>query len=258
MKSRAIVESINSSVVGPVKAASFLRRIRNMVARYPSIYIPAIRLTGRRDFVVRRNTELVIEGYPRSGNSFAHAAFRLAQNRPICLAHHCHAPAQVIAAHRWQIPALVIFREPDDAVKSLLLFSPEIYTTKEAYREYVNFYEPLLQIREGYVLASFETVTKDFGEVIRSVNSRFETEFNDFYHSEVMVKKVFAEVDRIARITSGTNKPAYDVLQRNDYRERLSSLQARISIQLLEDKQVAKQRAKAKILHDTLLGLSDV
>lgn len=258
MKNRAESKLINLPWHDSTKVASFNRRLRNIIACYPRIYIPAIKFTSRRDFVIRRNTELVIEGYPRSGNSFAHAAFRLAQNRPISIAHHCHAPAQVMMANRWKIPALVIFRDPDDAVRSLLIFSPEMYTVNEAYREYINFYQPLLKIRDSYVLASFESVTKELSAVIRCVNERFETEFKEFSHSEEMVNRAFTEVNRIARETSGANKPAYDILQREEYRSKLSVIKTRIQNKIYEDKAVAKLRAQAKKLHKTLLDLSDL
>jgi hypothetical protein len=56
---------------------------------------------------VSRTTEIVIEGYPRSGNTFAVVAFRLAQGREIEIAHHLHAAAQIKRAARLDVPAFI-------------------------------------------------------------------------------------------------------------------------------------------------------
>ena len=64
---------------------------------------------------------VVIEGFPRSGNSFARRAFIMAQDETFDvtrIAHHLHVPAQVIRAARWRIPTLVLIRRPKDAVLS--------------------------------------------------------------------------------------------------------------------------------------------
>src|SRR2546427_7470725 len=55
-------------------------------------------------------TDILIEGFPRSANSFSVAAFRLAQGPPVEVAHHTHAPANAIAAFRRHIPALILIR----------------------------------------------------------------------------------------------------------------------------------------------------
>jgi hypothetical protein len=57
---------------------------------------------------VSRTTQLVIEGYPRLGNTFAVVAFLQAQKEDVRIAHHLHAPAQVIRAARWRIPTIVL------------------------------------------------------------------------------------------------------------------------------------------------------
>jgi len=87
---------------------------------YPTLYLPWARrhYAGTGIEVVGPDTELVIEGFGRSGSTFAVDAFELAQTRPVRIAHHTHAAAQVIAAARRGIPVLVIVRHPDDATVS--------------------------------------------------------------------------------------------------------------------------------------------
>jgi hypothetical protein len=55
---------------------------KNVVSRYPSVAIPIARRRGH-GVVVDAGTDVVIEGYPRSANSFAVAAFDMPQARPL-------------------------------------------------------------------------------------------------------------------------------------------------------------------------------
>ena len=96
---------------------NFAYRARYLVNAYPAIYMPIARLRhrGSAEYCVSRDTEIVIEGFGRAGNTFAWLAFASAQQRPVRVAHHTHAAAQVIAAVRLNIPALVVVRSPADA-----------------------------------------------------------------------------------------------------------------------------------------------
>jgi len=79
--------------------------LRSVLGRSPAVYFGIQRLRpSRRHLLVKKDTEIVIEGYPRSANTFAVAAFLLAQGRAVKIAHHLHVPAQVIQAVRWGIP----------------------------------------------------------------------------------------------------------------------------------------------------------
>ena len=55
-----------------------------LTAKYPSLALPIAR--RRHGVPVGPSTEVVIEGFPRSGTSFAVAAFRIAQRRPVEIA----------------------------------------------------------------------------------------------------------------------------------------------------------------------------
>lgn len=167
---------------------------RTLVAARPEIALPVARWRGR-PAIVGDETELVIESYPRSGSTFAVAALRAAQDRYVEIAHHTHAPAQVIEAVRRRIPALVLVRRPEDAVLSLLVHSPYL-TPASALRGFVRFYTPLLRHRSGFVVADFDTVVSDFGRVVDALNDRFGTAYARFQHTEASVARVLADIDR--------------------------------------------------------------
>jgi hypothetical protein len=166
---------------------------RSIAGRYPSIYLPIARRRHRGE-PVTRHTELVIEGFPRSGNTFCTAAFGSVQSRPVRVARHEHVPAQVIAAARAGIPALVLIRRPGDAVLSLVIQHPEV-TVRQVARAYVRFYRPLLRYRGRFVVATFEEVVTDLGEVIGRLNARFGTGFDAFRHTPENVERCLAEIE---------------------------------------------------------------
>jgi hypothetical protein len=171
------------------------RAIRITLGSYPSVFFPLARFGKEGDrAAVDRETDCVIEGFPRSGNSFAVAAFRLAQPRPARLAHHFHAPAQIIAAARHGIPILVLIRQPKAAVSSLAIRQPYI-SIAMALREYLGFYAAILPLRDRFVVGSFEEVTTDFGKVMQKVNHAFSANFSPFVHNEANVKKVFEMIE---------------------------------------------------------------
>lgn len=168
-----------------------LNRLRyNLLDRmkcHPSLYLPFARRFKRAKFdqadrTVSPDTELVIEAFPRSSNTFAVAAFLHAQQREVKLAHHLHAPAQVMAAAKWNVPALVIIRHPEACVLSMMVRNA-MFTPAQLFQSYARFHHAIEPFRSSFVLAKFETVTADFGEVIDAVNAKFDASFRRFDHT---------------------------------------------------------------------------
>lgn len=167
--------------------------LKTIVARSP-IALPIQRLR-RRGEVLGPDTEIVIESFPRCASSFAVAAFRLAQEPHASrIAHHTHAPAQVIAAVRKGVPTLVLLREPEEAVLSHVIHTPGL-TPAVSLRGYVRFHEPLLPYRDGFVVGPFEEVVSEFGTVIERVNARFGTAFRPFEHRPEHLARIDREIE---------------------------------------------------------------
>jgi hypothetical protein len=148
--------------------------------------------------VVTSETELVIEAYMRSANTFSTVAFQTSQVRPVRLAHHLHAPAQIIAAARMGIPVLVPVRAPRDAAISVTIRSPQV-SLRQALDAHRRFHEAILPYRESCHIAPFEQVTSDLGAVIAALNDRFSTDFTPFDHTPENVQSVYDLIDERAR-----------------------------------------------------------
>jgi hypothetical protein len=169
--------------------------LKTNVARSPRLALPLAWLQGKRE-LVDEETDILIESFPRCASSFAIAAFRLAQEpREPRVACQTHAPGHVIAAIRLNVPALVLIREPIDAVVSNLFRHPE-RGVDGLLRGYLRFYEPLLPHRTGFVVATFEEVIEGgFGSVIRHVNTRFGTSFAEFEATRENVERCLRWID---------------------------------------------------------------
>ena len=166
--------------------------VKTFVAKYPALALPVAR--RRHGVVFGPSTQLVIEGFPRTGTSFAVAAFDQAQPRAVEVACHVHAPAQIVAAVRAGVPAMVVIREPEDTVLSFVIRHHHV-PLSQALRAYIRFYEPLLRHRTDVVTVRFREVTTDFGACTRRLNERFGTSFAEFEHSEENVQRVFAAIE---------------------------------------------------------------
>ncbi len=168
--------------------------IRGFLSQYPYVYLPVVRRLPNHNAVIAQDTKLLIDGFPRSANTFAVAAFKLAQSQDVKVAHHLHAVAHVITAARVQIPALVLIRHPKEAVLSHVIYEGQI-TVRQGLREYVRFYERIRPYRRQFVVATFDEVTNDFGAVIRKINRRFQTHFGEFDHTAENLAKCRAAVE---------------------------------------------------------------
>jgi hypothetical protein len=167
-------------------------RLRTRMSELPGIYLPFARrkYPGPSPEVISAATELLIDGYTRCASTFAVYALQLAQPAPVRLAHHLHAPAQLIEAARRDVPALAVIREPQGAILSQLIREPDV-ALRDALVAYARFYEVLLRYRSKFVIADFEEVTKDFGAVIRRLNQKFGLALAEFEPSKQNVQRCF-------------------------------------------------------------------
>jgi len=177
-----------------------MQRMGRVVEKLPRLYIAVQKLRSNRvhfaGHIVRKGDALLIDAFPRSGSSFALKAFR--QSNPD-IAHkigtHMHSTAHVSEAVRLRIPALVLIRDPDQAIPSLLALGIQSKTvvprtskerlraTRLAIDRYVDFHSALLSMTENVLVVDFSQITADYGSVLRQLNARFGTRFNLFDHT---------------------------------------------------------------------------
>ena len=180
-----------------------LRRVHKRLGddpRWLPIVLRATPLgTSRR---IDDETELVVEGFPRSGNTFAVFAFRDAQVRAVKVTSHVHVPSQVRLAVRRGLPTVVTIRPPRPTIVSLVIAAPHL-SLRTALEEYIHHHELMLEVHDGLELATFDQITGDLGAVIDRVNHRWATDFARYENDPVSDARVFAAIDAHHRALHG-------------------------------------------------------
>jgi len=166
-----------------------------LLERKPQLYLTLLRIKRfghwSQRWVVSKETDITIEGFPRSSNSFARAAFMAAQPEKLRIATHVHSAAQVRHSAKLGIPTMVLLRAPADACLSLVALDYEIsgisandISITEATQRvisnlqaYERFYQDTLKVYDQIVVAEFSMVTSNYAEVIQRLNQRYQTEF---------------------------------------------------------------------------------
>jgi len=124
-----------------------------------------------RDLRLRAETDLVVEGFPRSANTYTAEAIKLA-NPEITLTHHLHQPLVIEWAVARGVPTILTIREPDAVVASLTAFTPGMQP-EAIYTAYAEYYERLLPLVPHLVIADFNQLTTDIGCVLSRVQTHY-------------------------------------------------------------------------------------
>lgn len=127
--------------------------------------------------LVGRNTELLVEGAPGSGNSFVFHAIEEAHPN-LNIAGHLHLSAQVKVAAELHIPTLVLYRHPIDSVVSICSREPSPDCLRRRLYDYTNFYRNVISLKSSYLLVHFNEAVSDLPAVIESLNQKFGTRIN--------------------------------------------------------------------------------
>jgi len=172
---------------------------------YPSLFLLTRRFRNEwsQQLIVRHDTDIVIEGFGGSANSFSIRAFELAQHKHVTIAHHLHAAAQIIFGVRWGIPTLVLIRDPIDTIASLMSRG-HVLSVRQTLVHYIRFYQTILPFKNGCVVGMFDEVVEDFGMVIRKVNKRFNSRFMEFENTTENIAHCLNQID-FAKPNAGRN-----------------------------------------------------
>ena len=203
-------------------------KIKDFICHYPWLFYPTMKLrynsTGETNEgvptiwqFVDENTQLVIEGFPRSANTFAVFALQYAQSDRLKIAYHFHAPAQIFRAINLAIPTLVTIRNPRDTVASFVARWSEV-SESQALELYISFYKSISKYKSSYVIGDFEEITQNFSETIKKINTRFGTNFVPFSDSQEDRDQVLEQIKIDRSSFSGTK----DMLK-TDILKRLST-----------------------------------
>lgn len=155
--------------------------VRRLLERSPEAYVRWLRWRGNHPTPLQDDSELLVDGFPSSANSYVRSWILFA-NPEARVASHEHSPAVVTAAVRRRIPVVVPYRDPVDAVTSMLTRFPHFrmsppHGPRRLLRWYASYHRGVLRRRDGVVLVPFEQATSDLTPTIGELNRRFGTGF---------------------------------------------------------------------------------
>lgn len=177
--------------------------VRSRLRCRPSLYTLNRMLRGG-DLYADEDTDIVIEGAPRSANSFVVEAFREAHEGSLRIGHHLHAAAHVIRSCSLGLPVLVLIRDPLDYLVSRRAFCFHVsvrvgechpqtaVSYREFLRDWMRFYGTLWPYRNEFVVGRFDRVTEDLNAVVDQLNERFDKDFRRFTGGAVRTREVQA------------------------------------------------------------------
>lgn len=160
---------------------------------------------GYRPSLIHGDTDLVMDGFPRSANSYARYAF-MHSNPARGLAGHTHSAQLILEGARLGLPVMVLVRHPIDCTSSYAKWLDTERVTP-LLRAYIRFHETVLQAGSAVCIAPFNEVVTDFGQSIDRCNRFFGTDFVPYSKSSAAERRVLAAVDNSAREHHGWLDP---------------------------------------------------
>lgn len=178
--------------------------LQSAAGHWPRLYVGLLALkhrnSGFRQRIVGPTTDVVVEGFPRSGTSFANRALVSVQPGDVRIATHTHHAAQVRRAAALGLPTMVVVRDPAQCIPSLYALReetrrsepsrPPVDVARELAR-YARFHREVLKVRDSILLVPFEEVVDDYGRVVARLNQRFGVSFVAFQHTPENVEALF-------------------------------------------------------------------
>jgi hypothetical protein len=206
----------------------------------------------KRSTLARPDTAIVVDGFLRSGNTFSVAAFAVANGSDQHVGRHLHGAPHILRAVRLGLPAVVLIRQPADAVSSYLVRRPTL-TPDDALAEYLDFYRTAWRVRDGFVVGLFDQVVTDFGVVITQVNERFGTSFTPYRPTPENQAAAFALVEEMNRLECRGQVVETHVGRPSEEREDLK----REIRALMQRPRTRSLLREAEIVYDGYAGLAE-
>lgn len=186
-------------------------QIRRFIRRFPLLHLPFLRRKWKKwqeerdgckppSVVVSNETKVVIDGFPRSGNSFFVALMAVTQPPELSMSHHLHSAAHIKEGVNRGLPVIVIVRKPNQATLAYCAYDRNV-PLKESLLDWISFYEQVLALpKKSYALAHFDKFIENGNDVINEINQTFDALLKNFNHtnSEISAKKYLEETSLAA------------------------------------------------------------
>lgn len=155
--------------------------------------------------LVYEDTDICIEGFQRSGNTFFLQLLKR-KNPSLKFAHHMHVPEQVKRAVSGKVPTVILIRKPQDCIASLLAWDERL-SIGVGLTAYQRFYRSLMDYRHGFVIARFEDVIEKPKAIVTRINKKFDADFVMHVKDDVQLSKILGRVSNRTKNTLSAPVP---------------------------------------------------
>lgn len=158
----------------PLVVTKGYRALRRRLSRNPERYkkkelaVPYTRGSWRERKLAGPETDLVVDGFPGSANSFVSNVIRSAIDRPARIESHFHYTVQLRRARHFGVPTIVVVRAPMDACSSQKSKVPEAWDWLIVLR-WLHFYRYVDRRRDDFFIVPFGVVIRDVDVLRRQV-----------------------------------------------------------------------------------------
>ena len=126
-----------------------------------------------RNLHVTKATDLVIEGYPRSGANYAANLIRcLAVKTDIRLSFRRHTRSQIRLALAYKTPVVILLRNPKDLAVSYMVATGGGIGAAYILRNYNSYYGFVSDFHDRIALVEFDRMIHDPSEMLRAVRKQ--------------------------------------------------------------------------------------
>lgn len=197
----------------------FVLRISQIL--FPPVFYLLYYLNKKKYALVNEDTELLIDGFPRSANTFAYAFIEMTQ--PVKrIAHHVHLPVQFYRSKKFSTPALLLLRNPVDAAISMSIRRPT-YFPYLIFLYYYLFHTKIFKIISDTLIIRFEEVVSDPNSIIRKLRSKNYSGLNEVKLTVELKDRINKRVDELDMINRNDSEIKDSTVARpTEYRKNIS------------------------------------
>lgn len=184
------------------------RYIRNSSLLYP-LYVKYILRNGSAQFP-GKHTDLHLTGFPRSANTYCYNILKVAFPS-LSFSTHIHTTSSIKLALRFNVPTLVLLRDPVSTCCSLLLkhgIAPNVNEIESLLLDYVEYHDFVLEQCTHLGILRFEDAVSSPEYIIRVVCQRLDFDLN---HSAVEEKALagqrLVEAKESGKAVEGSSLP---------------------------------------------------
>lgn len=185
-----------------------LRRAKYLLGHEPALLPVYLRLTPLgTSRQLTEFTDLVVEGFPRSGNTFTVFALEDASGHELTIASHVHQPSQVKHTLARGIPTVLVIRDPVSALASYLVYDQR-FSASTVIGEYCSYHRELVPYADRLLICEFDEVTSHMPSVIDRINRRYSLQIPPFDDEASNVKEVMARIEWRHQLVHPSLNPA--------------------------------------------------